>query len=206
MPKAEQTAPPPLALRRIRGRLRAGRASGAAAVLSEGWLFEPLARPHRALWLWGAGHVGRAIVAVASPLPDFAISWVDTDAARFPAAIPDGVARLIAPVPGELVGQAPADAEHLILTYSHAIDLDLCHRLLQHGFGAAGLIGSATKWARFRSRLRALGHAEAQIARIACPIGDPALGKHPQAIAVGVVAQMLGPAGHRAAAAAGGVS
>ena len=54
-----------------------------------------------------------------------------------------------------------------------------------------GLIGSATKWARFRKRLAALGHATAQISRIACPIGDPALGKHPQAIAVGVAAGYL---------------
>ena len=86
---------------------------------------------------------------------------------------------------------APAEAEHLVLTYSHALDLEICHRLLGHGFRAAGLIGSATKWARFRSRLAALGHAPEQVARIRCPIGDPALGKHPQAIAVGVAAEIL---------------
>ncbi|HEY0274759.1 MAG TPA: XdhC family protein, partial [Paenirhodobacter sp.] len=86
---------------------------------------------------------------------------------------------------------APADARHLILTFSHALDLDLCHRLLRHGFSRCGLIGSASKWARFRSRLSALGHSDAQILRIACPIGDPTLGKHPQAIAVGVAAALL---------------
>ena len=78
-----------------------------------------------------------------------------------------------------------------MLTFSHALDLDLCHRLLSHGFAALGLIGSETKRARFRSRLAALGHSEARISRIACPIGDPALGKHPQAIAVGVAAALL---------------
>ncbi len=52
-------------------------------------------------------------------------------------------------------------------------------------FGYAGLIGSATKWARFRKRLATLGHSEAQIDQIACPIGDPALGKQPHEIAVG---------------------
>ena len=86
---------------------------------------------------------------------------------------------------------APQDAEHLILTFSHALALDLCHRLLMHGFRACGLIGSASKWARFRSRLAGLGHAPAQIARIRCPIGDPALGKHPQAIAISVAADLL---------------
>ncbi len=55
----------------------------------------------------------------------------------------------------------------------------------------AGLIGSKTKWARFRSRLAALGHSPGAIARITCPIGDPELGKHPQMIAVGVAAQLL---------------
>jgi xanthine dehydrogenase accessory factor len=90
-----------------------------------------------------------------------------------------------------LADHAPTDAEHLILTYSHALDLDLCHRLLRRGFLSCGLIGSATKWARFRSRLTALGHDAAAVGRIRCPIGDPALGKHPQAIAVGVAAELL---------------
>nr|MCE2749619.1 XdhC family protein [Rhodobacter sp.] len=84
-----------------------------------------------------------------------------------------------------------AGADHLVLTFSHALDLELCHRLLTHGFASLGLIGSQTKRARFRSRLRALGHSDPQIARIRCPIGDPALGKHPQAIAIGVAQDIL---------------
>ena len=78
-----------------------------------------------------------------------------------------------------------------MLTFSHALDLELCHRLLKRGFRSLGLIGSATKWGRFRSRLKALGHEAQAVGRIQCPIGDPGLGKHPQAIAVGVVAEML---------------
>ena len=83
------------------------------------------------------------------------------------------------------------DAEHLILTYSHAIDLALCHALLVRGFARAGLIGSATKRARFRKRLAELGHGAGEIARIDCPIGEPAFGKHPQAIAISVAAAIL---------------
>jgi xanthine dehydrogenase accessory factor len=94
-------------------------------------------------------------------------------------------------VPEAAVALAPVEAEHLVLTYSHALDLALCDALLRRGFGALGLIGSATKWARFRSRLAALGHGAEAIARIDCPIGNPALGKHPQAIAVGVAADLL---------------
>jgi xanthine dehydrogenase accessory factor len=169
---------------------------GSAPLLVEGWLAEAALAARRPLWIFGAGHVGRALAATLAPLPDFAITWVDTAAERFPEALPDGVLPRIAADPAAIAGQAPAEAEHLILTYSHEMDLALCHALLCHEFAGAGLIGSATKWARFRSRLAALGHPAHRIARIACPIGDPLLGRDPQAIAIGVAARLLakGPA------------
>jgi xanthine dehydrogenase accessory factor len=187
---AGRSAAMPLSVRRVLDR---GRARGQAPrpQLLDGWFIEPVHRPRRALWIWGAGHVGRALVHTLSPLPELAITWVDTAAARFPATVPDRVTVLPAADPARAVPHAPPDAEHLILTYSHELDLALCHALLTHGFGHAGLIGSATKWARFRKRLAQLGHAEGAIARIECPIGQPALGKHPQAIAVGVAADLL---------------
>ncbi len=143
------------------------------------------------LWIYGAGHVGRALVDVLAPLPDFAITWVDTGQDRFPSQVRDGVAPLVAADPARVVAHAPDDAEHLVLTYSHDFDLAICHAILSRPFRFAGLIGSATKWARFRRRLHALGHDDAQISRIACPIGDPSLGKHPQAIALGVATAMI---------------
>jgi xanthine dehydrogenase accessory factor len=148
---------------------------------------KPSARP---LWIYGAGHVGRALINVMGPLPQFDITWVDTHADRFPLT---DVTTLVASNPALAVKHAPKTAEHLILTYSHEIDLALCHAVLSHGFQSAGLIGSATKWARFRSRLAALGHSNAQISRIACPIGDPSLGKHPAEIALGVATAMINP-------------
>jgi xanthine dehydrogenase accessory factor len=157
----------------------------------QGWMIEPLARPTRQVWVWGAGHVGRALVAVLAPLPGLALTWADVSPARFPDNVPQGVTTQVAANPADLVADAPKDAEHLIVTFSHALDLELCHRLLGHGFARCGLIGSATKWARFRSRLAALAHGPGAIARIDCPIGDPALGKHPQAIAIGVAAAFL---------------
>jgi xanthine dehydrogenase accessory factor len=143
----------PLQVRRV---LNAARAKGAAPApgILAGWMVEPRQRPTRALWLYGAGHVGRAIVDVVAPLPDIAITWVDTASDRFPDRVPAHVTRLVAANPAEVVRYAPRDAEHLVMTYSHALDLELCHRLLRHGFTRAGLIGSRTKWARFRSRLR----------------------------------------------------
>lgn len=163
----------------------------AAPRLLGDWMIEPVSPPVRPIWLWGAGHVGRAIANVLAPLPQFSLTWIDTKQDRFPTLLPAGTTQLIAANPADLVAHAPQDAEHLVLTYSHALDLELCHQILSHEFAFAGLIGSDTKWARFRSRLGALGHTPAQISRICCPIGQPELGKHPQAIAVGVVARLI---------------
>ncbi|WP_149587324.1 xanthine dehydrogenase accessory protein XdhC [Tabrizicola flagellatus] len=180
----------PLAVKRV---LAAARGQGVkpAPGLVSGWLVEPVAEAERQVWVWGAGHVGRALVSVLAPLPGIAVTWVDVSPERFPDVVPESVTVVPSRDPALLADHAPVGAEHLVLTFSHALDLELCHRLLKRGFRSCGLIGSATKWGRFRSRLAALGHEAAQIGRIRCPIGDPALGKHPQAIAVGVVAELL---------------
>nr|WP_207623657.1 xanthine dehydrogenase accessory protein XdhC [Rhodobacter calidifons] len=180
----------PLAVKRV---LAAARGQGVrpAPGLVAGWLVEPVAEAERQVWVWGAGHVGRALVNVLAPLPGIALTWVDVAAERFPEGVPDGVTVVPARDPAVLADHVPPDAEHLVLTFSHALDLELCHRLLNRGFRSCGLIGSATKWGRFRSRLKALGHSGEAVGHIRCPIGDPSLGKHPQAIAIGVVAEML---------------
>ena len=190
-PAAEDApADMPLAVKRLASYAR-GQGQAPEPQLIDGWMVEPVHQRETHLWIWGAGHVGRALVDVLSPLPDLAITWVDTGPERFPEDIPAHVTPLPAADPALLVKHAPADAQHLILTYSHNLDLALCHALLSRGFTFAGLIGSATKWARFRSRLKGLGHSPEQIAQITCPIGDPSLGKHPQMIAVGVAAALL---------------
>ena len=195
--RAVSGAPMPLAVKRL---LAAQRGEGVAPVaqLVQGWFIEPVARPSRQVWVWGAGHVGRALVAVLAPLPDLAITWVDTAPGRFPDTIPPGVTAVPVADPAALVAHAPKGAEHLVLTYSHALDLELCHRILAHGFARLGVIGSATKAARFRARLHDLGHLPTEIQRIACPIGDTSLGKHPQAIALGVATELLRTAPQRA--------
>lgn len=160
----------------------------------DGWLIEGPPLPGRPLWIWGAGHVGQALVEVLAPLPEIAITWADVAPERFPP-LSARAAPHVTLLPGtdlpRMAAHAPPDAEHLILTMSHDIDLALCHALLNRGFATCGLIGSETKRKRFYSRLGKLGHSEAEISRIRCPIGDPALGKHPQAIAVSVAAALL---------------
>ncbi|PWJ21945.1 xanthine dehydrogenase accessory protein XdhC [Jannaschia seohaensis] len=179
--------PPKDWVRRIEG--DAPEPSRPALGLKSGWMREKSTRTGWRVNVWGAGHVGRALVDVLHPLPDFAVVWYDIAKARFPAAPP--VMHVVSTdLPRNMASCATTD-DHLIVTHSHDLDLALCHAALTWGFGRCGLIGSATKWARFQSRLRDLGHSDDAIARIDCPIGDPTLGKHPQAIAVGVAARLL---------------
>ncbi|MCY3828181.1 MAG: xanthine dehydrogenase accessory protein XdhC [Rhodospirillaceae bacterium] len=159
---------------------------------AERWLLRPVDPPGTPLYLYGAGHVGRAIVRALDGLP-FAVTWIDTDEARFPPDIPGGVRRLATRDPAGIAAAAPDGAFHLVLTYSHATDYDICHALLAgNRFGFAGLIGSETKRARFFKRFRDAGLGEAALARLACPIGLPGIpGKEPATIAVTVAAQLL---------------
>lgn len=145
------------------------------------------------IWIWGAGHVGRAIAGVLQPTGAFDVTLIDTSASKLPDPMPQGVIPLVATDPIRAIPHAPANTDHLILTHSHDIDLALCDGLLRNSTGSIGLIGSHTKWVRFQRRLSTLGHTSGEISCIQCPIGDPALGKHPQAIAVGVAAAMIRP-------------
>jgi xanthine dehydrogenase accessory factor len=156
------------------------------------WFVEPLARSMVPLHIYGAGHVGRALVRVLEDLP-FRVTWADTAAQRFPDAVPPYVGARVSPdLPG-LAAAAPADAYHIVMTYSHALDLAICHAVLRRGqFGHLGLIGSATKRARFLHRLAGLGIAPAMLQRLTCPIGLPGVGaKEPAMIAVSVAAQLV---------------
>lgn len=187
----------PLALRRA---LKTARNSGQPTALHwhSGWLLEPLDTDAEHLWLYGAGHVGRAIVNTLNDLP-FHITWVDTAPDRFPQTIPANATQFITDTPAAAVKYAPDSAHHIVLTYSHALDLDLCHAVLSRPHATLGLIGSATKRARFTKRLAALGHAAPHIAKMICPIGNRALGKHPQAIAIGVASKLIRLSAHETA-------
>lgn len=143
--------------------------------------------PREPLWIWGAGHVGRAVVA-ACPPQVFEITWVDSDADRFPQVGYDNVTKIPTAEMPLLAARAPSDAHHLIFTYSHDIDLALCAALLRCRAASIGLIGSETKRARFFKRLRAMG---LEPGGITCPIGDKTLGKAPDQIAHGTVQSLL---------------
>ena len=185
----------PLPITKIATEILSGQAPRATALIeaeAESWLLHPVEAPGHPLYLYGAGHVGRAIVRTLEGLP-FAVTWIDTDEARFPAGLPADVRCLVSDDPAAVAAEAPDGAFHLVLTYSHALDFDICHALLAgNRFGFAGLIGSDTKRARFFKRFRDAGIGEAALTRLTCPIGIPGIaGKEPATIAVTVVAQLL---------------
>ncbi len=150
---------------------------------------EPLSA---SLFLYGAGHVGRALVPILTALP-FAVSWVDVSAERFPLDGTAGATRLITDDPAGVATSAADRGIHLVMTHTHDIDYVICAALLRRDdFRFLGLIGSQTKQARFVQRFRREGIAPSAIARITCPIGDPRIvGKEPAVIAVAVAAQLL---------------
>lgn len=146
--------------------------------------------------LFGGGHVGRAIVQALAPLP-FTLTWVDSREDVFPEALPPTVClEHSSPVQAAVPGLA-AGSRVLVMSFSHAEDLDIVAACLmrqrqKQDLPFVGLIGSKVKWASFRQRLKAQGFTEAELAHVTCPIGLPGIvGKQPAVIAASVTAQLL---------------
>jgi xanthine dehydrogenase accessory factor len=173
---------------------------------------ERIDSPLAQLWLYGAGHVGQALVRVLAELP-IAVTWIDSRAELFPASLADNVQVLRAQDVARAAVAAPSSARHLVMTHDHALDYQVCRSILLRGeFEWLGLIGSTSKGARFRSRLRKDGVPDEALGRLVCPIGVEGVeGKEPAVIAVTVAAQILqtlavGEASRCQDAATGGVS
>lgn len=166
---------------------------GAAARLTQGGLLlQRFADERTPLHLFGAGHVGRALVLALAPLP-FRISWIDPRPGAFPDRVAGDVALLEHAGPAALLAAAPDEAFVLVMTHSHALDLDIvAAALAEERFPYIGLIGSGTKRARFLGRLRAMGLGEIAEQRLVCPVGVTALrSKLPAAIAAGIAVELL---------------
>ena len=148
------------------------------------------------LALFGGGHVGRALVNVLSTLP-YNVQWIDSRDEIFPAHLPPNVVCEHSDPVHAAVADLPSGASVLVMSFSHAEDLDVVAACLKrqrlHGdLKFVGLIGSKTKWATFQHRLEAKGFSAEELAFITCPIGVSGItGKEPQVIAVSVAAQLL---------------
>ena len=155
-------------------------------------LIERLDSGQPQVFLFGAGHVGQALVRALAPLP-FSVTWIDSRAEIFPEGCPAAVDVKVTDRPQFEIDRAGSGAFYLVMTHSHQLDLEICEGVLRRGdFAYLGLIGSETKRARFLRRLRIKGVTREAVDRLTCPIGLPGIsGKHPAEIAASVSAQLL---------------
>ena len=160
---------------------------------SDALFFEMISPSRFQVALFGAGHVGSALVNTLAGVPDCRITWVDSRAGQFPPELPPDVEARLSDNPVAEVENLSEQAYCLVMTHDHQLDQDLCEALLRRNdFAFLGLIGSATKQRRFAQRLREKGISEQQLERLTCPIGIPGIeSKEPGVIAVSVAAQLL---------------
>jgi xanthine dehydrogenase accessory factor len=146
--------------------------------------------------LFGGGHVGKALVNVLATLP-FEVTWIDSRDEIFPPQVPAHVRCDHSDPVHAAVGDLAPGSRVLIMSFSHAEDLDVVAACLRRhrergDLSYIGLIGSKTKWATFRHRLEQRGFLESELSQVTCPIGLPGItGKEPEIIAVSVAAQIL---------------
>ncbi|WP_417433393.1 xanthine dehydrogenase accessory protein XdhC [Kiloniella sp.] len=157
-----------------------------------GDILESFGEKKRQVYLYGAGHIGRALMLNMAALP-FDLVWIDSRHNALPSITPGNVEKIYTPTPVETLTTAPDGAFIVIMTHSHALDLDLVNAALSaERFAYVGVIGSDTKKARFKSRLKSFGMVKQNINKLVCPIGiDGIKSKHPAAIAASVTAELL---------------
>jgi xanthine dehydrogenase accessory protein XdhC len=142
--------------------------------------------------LFGAGHVGHALVQLLGSLP-CVVQWVDERDELFPDETPPNVQVEATDTPDAIVDAAPPGAWFLVMTHNHALDFSLAARIMRRrDFSYFGMIGSKTKRVKFERRLLALGVELERLAEMTCPIGvEGIVDKAPAAIAIAVCAQLL---------------
>jgi xanthine dehydrogenase accessory factor len=152
-------------------------------------LFEVLRPPKLQIGLFGAGHVGKALIKILADLP-CRVSWIDPRPEALPANLPPHVTPVRIAQPAQAVAALPPGSLVLVMTHDHQLDFEIVAAALQRpDLLAVGLIGSDTKRARFLSRLARLDIATE---KLICPIGLPGIdGKEPAVVAVSVAAQIL---------------
>ena len=162
-------------------------------VIKDQVLFEPLNKKLFRLYLFGAGHVGKAVVQALQPLP-CDIIWIDNRPEMF-TNFPEfkNVCIELTDDPLAQVIKITPNAFVVVMTHNHQLDFAITELVLKQASASyVGLIGSDTKCQRFKQRLKAKGASAALIKKLTCPIGiDGVTGKHPAQIALSLSAQLL---------------
>ena len=175
-----------------RQRLAANEMSTLLMVGDSEYFFERISAPDFNIMLFGAGHVGHALVQILSALP-CNVTWIDSREDAFPAQVAVNIATQVSDSPPEEVAHARAGSYFVVMTHNHSLDQAICEQILrQQHFAYFGMIGSLSKRRQFERRLVARGISGERIAKMACPIGAGAIAsKEPMAIAVAVAAELL---------------
>ena len=165
-----------------------GQCCGGATVL----LFEPMGQPQAQIAVFGAGHVGRALVPLLASLP-CKVRWIDSRENEFPEQIPAGVDKVVNEEVIDEIEQMPAGSYFIVMTHNHQLDLELTAAILKRNdFAYYGLIGSKSKRAKFEHRLRDRGFTSEVMQRMRCPLGLPEVkGKLPIEIAVSIAGEVI---------------
>jgi xanthine dehydrogenase accessory factor len=144
------------------------------------------------LYLFGAGHVGTALVRVLRDLP-VRVIWIDSRDDMLPLSPPAGVTAICSDTPEAEIEAAPAGSYFLVMTHDHSLDQRLCEQIFKRDdFAYFGLIGSLSKRRNFETRMRRRGIDARKFERMTCPIGiDGIGGKQPAQIAISVAAEIL---------------
>ena len=179
----------PAAARRI---IAESRGAECIRIDARKYLLEPVMSANFDVALFGAGHVGSALVNVLAGL-DLEIRWVDSRRNVFPDAVPRTVQRIESRDPAREVPAMLPGTYYLVMTHSHALDYAICERILaRDDFAYCGLIGSRSKRRRFESLMVRQGMSKERLDRLTCPIGIAGMtGKKPQEIAIAVAAELL---------------
>ncbi|MDR6956490.1 xanthine dehydrogenase accessory factor [Pseudomonas brassicacearum] len=165
-----------------------GQCCGGVTVL----LFEPMGQVQAQIAVFGAGHVGRALVPLLASLP-CKVRWIDSREAEFPEQLPHGVRKIVSEEPLDEVDELPAGSYCIVMTHNHQLDLELSAAILKRNdFAYFGLIGSRTKRVKFEHRLRDRGFDSATLQRMRCPMGiGEVKGKLPVEIAISIAGEII---------------
>lgn len=155
-------------------------------------MFESYINANIDIMLFGAGHVGKALVSILSQLP-CRIHWVDNRDTEFPETIAHNVTKIISDSPPDEIATMPANTYFIVMTHNHSLDFKICEAiLLRNDSRYVGLIGSQTKWKRFQMRFRHKNYKDEFFSSIRCPVGlESVPGKLPSEVAVSIAGEII---------------
>jgi xanthine dehydrogenase accessory factor len=157
-------------------------------------LFECFAETKVNIILFGAGHVGKALLPVLATLP-CQITWIDSRESQFPDVLSSysNIKKIVSDKPQDDVANMPENSYYIVMTHKHQMDFDICLQVMsRNDFRYLGLIGSETKWRRFQRRFSQQGITNKQLERVKCPVGlSEVAGKLPVEIAISIAAEII---------------